>query len=796
MPDRRRFFSLSLDLLCVAGVDGYFKLLNPSFERTLGFSIQQLLAEPFINFVHPDDRTATLAETEKLSQGYQTIGFENRYRCKDGSYRWLLWSATSYAESGMLYAIARDITSQKQIEKRLNNKVQQQAALAELSLSSLSQNLEEFMQQATALVAKTLEVDTCKILELVRERQILRLKAGVGWHYPQGGNTPPEVGLDSHAGYALQTPEPVIANTVIAKEVIAKEVIAKDLCLETRDRATLESDPAVSSISVQILGKRSPFGVLEVHTTYPRSFNQNDVSFLQSVANILSSSIARQQSEDKIREQASLLDISTDAIVVYSLDQKIMYWNQGAEQLYGWTAAEAMDQNANSLLHGAPPEKLAVIHEMILQQGEWRGELTQITKSEQTILVESHWNLVRDRHHQPQSILVVNTDITEKKQLEAQFLRAQRLESIGTLAGGIAHDLNNILTPILGVAQLLSKHLPDSSAQTQRLIEILVQSARRGSSLVNQVLSFSRGMEGDRIEIQLRHLVSEIRHIAAETFPKSIEFEIEIPKDSWAICGDVTQIHQVLMNLCVNARDAMPSGGVLNISAHNLNIDESYARMNLEAKIGPYVVTTISDTGAGISPDNLEKIFDPFFTTKAPGHGTGLGLSTVLTIVKSHGGFLKVYSELGQGTRVNVYWPAIVACEVPAQPETVVPVGDGELILVVDDEAPIREVTQMSLETHNYRVLAAKDGIDAIALYAKHKDEIALVLMDMMMPVMDGKVAAQTLHRINPELGIIMTSGLASNQSEAEALGDSVKAFLIKPFTSEKLLQTIDQLIG
>jgi signal transduction histidine kinase/CheY-like chemotaxis protein len=419
----------------------------------------------------------------------------------------------------------------------------------------------------------------------------------------------------------------------------------------------------------------------------------------------------------------------------------------------------------------------------------WEGELQQITKTGQEITVESRWTLVKDFDHATQCFLVVNTDITQKKLLESQFLRAQRLESIGTLASGIAHDLNNVLAPILMTAQLLESQLHDE--RSQRLLPILISNAKRGANLVKQVLSFTRGMEGDRTLLQLKHIVREIQQVIRETFPKSLEVSTCIPSNLWTIYGDATQLHQVLMNLCVNARDAMPNGGTLKISAENFLVDENYARMHLDAQVGSYIAITVGDTGVGIAPEILDRIFEPFYTTKEFGKGTGLGLSTVLGIIKSHGGFINVYSEIGKGSQFKVFLPAQQTPETLEEPEKELPSGNGELILVVDDEDSIRDITKTSLEIHNYKAITACDGIEAIALYAEHRDEISVVLTDMLMPSMDGLTTIRTLKKINPNVKIIAVSGLASTEKVNAAADIGVKAFLSKPYTAKQLLQTI-----
>lgn len=504
----------------------------------------------------------------------------------------------------------------------------------------------------------------------------------------------------------------------------------------------------------------------------------------------------RKLAEEKIRQQAALLDVTTDAILVRDLENRILFWNKGAENLYGWLAKEACGKNAIELLYKEPLPEIAVALLTVKSIGKWEGEVTKITKYGKEILVESCWTLVCDQDSSPKSILSVDTDITEKKLLEAQLFRAQRLESIGTLASGIAHDLNNILTPILAVAQLLPLKYPNTYEQDKHLLQILEDSAKRGADVVKQVLSFARGVSGKRMTLQLTHLVREVGKILKQTFPKSIEVCISLPQNLWTVSADSTQIHQVLMNLCVNARDAMPNDGTLSISAENLLIDENYARMHLEAKTGPYTVITVSDTGVGIPPEIIDRIFEPFFTTKELGKGTGLGLSTVIGIIKSHGGFVNVYSEVGSGTHFKVYLPAEQGIETQSAQERMVLMGRGELILVVDDEPSIQEITKAALEAYNYKILSAGDGIEAIALYAQHKDKISAVLIDMMLPTLDGFTAIRTLLKINPQVKIVAISGLVSSSKLTAAVGDHVKTFLSTPYTVKELLHTLQVVLS
>ncbi|MUG91537.1 PAS domain S-box protein [Scytonema sp. UIC 10036] len=530
----------------------------------------------------------------------------------------------------------------------------------------------------------------------------------------------------------------------------------------------------------------TPFSVLVTDSPI-----YNDQGVLIGIVGVSVDITERKQTEEKIRQQAALLDIATDAILVRDLNHKILFWNKSAERLYGWKAQEALEQNAQNLLYREILPQLQEALHQVNKTGEWYGELNKVRKDGKEIIVESRWTLVRDENGNPKSILTVDTDITEKKQLQTQFLRAQRLESLGTLASGIAHDLNNILSPILLSAQILQIKL--GNEQHHQLLETLEINTQRGADLVKQVLSFARGVEGQRTVLQMKHLIVEIQQFAKQTFPKSIQFMCKIAPKLWTVCGDATQLYQILMNLVINSRDAMPKGGILDISAENFLIDENYAKMNLEATVGPHIVISVRDTGIGMSPEILDRIFEPFFTTKAVGQGTGLGLSTVLGIVKSHGGFINVSSSVGKGTEFQVFLKAVMENETQSIDNLELPTGNGELILVVDDEAKIREITRTTLENYNYKVLIASDGIEAISLYAQNVSDICVVLLDMMMPTMDGFTTIQTLKKINPFVKIMATSGLRENQPLAESFG--VQKFLSKPYTVKQLLEMLQSFL-
>ena len=481
-------------------------------------------------------------------------------------------------------------------------------------------------------------------------------------------------------------------------------------------------------------------------------------------------------------------------ILVYRAAGQCVLANEAAARTVNATVSQLLNQNFRQLESWRNSDLLKLAEKTLATGSPQQCEshFTSTFGKEVWLVCQFSLFVRGDEPH----LLFLFGDVTEKKKLETQFLRSQRMESLGTLASGIAHDLNNVLTPLLIAVQVLKEKITD--ADGQKLLEALETNVQRGASLVKQVLAFGRGVAGERTLVYPAHVVREIKQIVHETFPKSVRFEFHSPDDLWPIIGDPTQLHQVLLNLCVNARDAMPKGGALAIHMENVTFDEVYAGMNLEAKPGPYVCIKVEDTGTGIPKAIQDKIFDPFFTTKALGKGTGLGLSTTLAIVKSHGGFINYHSAPGKGTVFEVYFPANTTlddAEDAKIEQSKLPRGQDELVLVVDDEEPIRNLAQKVLTRFGYRVLLAADGAEAVSLYAPRRKEIDVVITDMAMPIMDGPATIIALKAINSEVKIISSTGLASDGGMAMAKNAGIQHFIPKPYTAETMLNTLHEVL-
>ena len=560
-----------------------------------------------------------------------------------------------------------------------------------------------------------------------------------------------------------------------------------------------------SSIALPLLSVGHCFGAFMMYAGEPDAFNPKEIELLAEMANDLAYGIGalRHQAEHKRAEEAlraeerryqTLAEISPVGIFRTDAQGQTTYVNPRWCQITGLSATDALGKGWLRAVHPQDREQVARgWHEAIQAPHSSTADYRFVHPDGTVAWVMGQAVPEKDDAGRVVGYVGTITDVTEKKELEARLLRTQRLESVGRLASGIAHDLNNILAPMLMSAPVLREAIQDPDIR--QLVDTIESSAIRGANIIRQLLTFGRGLEGERVPVQLKSLVQDMCTIIRETFPKNIIAVRETPVGAWLVRGDATQLHQILMNLCVNARDAMPDGGTLTLELENVEVNEAVAGMNPGACPGRYVALSVTDSGTGIPPENLDKIFDPFFTTKEVGQGTGLGLSTVIGIVKSHSGFVQVNSRLGQGTQFKVYLPA---CETSKDSEKKLkpgplPQGQGELVLLVDDEESIRQVARQALERHGYRMIEASDGTQGLAQYTQHQSEVRLVITDLAMPFMDGPAFIRALRRLNPKARIIAMSGHQSKLHVGRLPPKSVQALLTKPFDAAELLQTLKQ---
>ncbi len=730
-------------------VDEKVTQANPAFVALLGAASEaQLLGKSIYEFIHRDHHAIVRRRVQEIHRGQILPPIEETFVRLDGTLVEVEVAVSGFDLGGtrQVMVIARDISARKRAE--------------------------DAMRETTALLEAQIESSLDGILVVDhRQRRIIQNRRSLEvWKFPPG-----IVGADDarQIEFAMQ-------RTKNPRQFAEKVAYLYAHPEETsRDEIELVDGTVLDRYSSPIRGRDGRI--------YGRIWAFRDITDRKTAEEAL------RASEERFKLVARAV---SDVVWDRDLTTGAVWRSESYARIFGLgsTTADAPPDSWAANIHEQDRARAIRSFQRAIEgrANTWSEEyrLRRVDGSYADVLNRAQ--IMRDGTGRAIRVVGGMSDLSEQKKLEAQYFRAQRIESIGTLAGGIAHDLNNVLTPILLSIDLLKAEAPAKGNQIQ-ILDAIQSSALRGAGLVRQVLAFARGVDGERIVLNLRHLFKDLERIIGETFPRNISITADTSADLQPVRGDPTQLHQVLLNLAVNARDAMPTGGTLNLSATNEFLDEQNHPSH-EAHQGPFVVVKVTDTGTGIPPEIREHIFEPFFTTKDVGKGTGLGLSTVHAVVKSHGGFVNFDSEVGRGTTFKIYLPADPALLTPGSRQPFAakpPRSRDELVLVVDDEFSIRQVMQQTLEAFGYRVMTANDGAEAVALYTRHAREIALVITDMMMPVMDGLATIQVLTRLNPEVRIIAASGLNATADVAKAGSAGIKHFLPKPFTAETLLKLV-----
>jgi signal transduction histidine kinase/CheY-like chemotaxis protein len=650
-------------------------------------------------------------------------------------------------------------------EKTLLNRSFQQTVVSALGQFALvSNDFAALLNQAVMLAAQTLEVEYAYILELQPDGQNLVFKAGVGWKPEVMAKMRISTLTDPQMGYTLKAGEPVVVD---------------ELARETRFRASrwLLEQGITSGMTVAISGHGRAYGVLGVHTPHRRAFSEDEVHFLLAIGTVLAMGVERSLAEAQLQKLAAFAQLNPNPAMELTLTGSLTYFNSAALKL-----ASTIGRSSP---RGILPSEIQNITQACL--------LTKKSKLNYETRVEGR-TLSWSFHPVPSSQVVhaYVDDITDRLSLEAQLRQSQKMESVGQLAAGVAHDFNNMLTVIQGHSGMLmakatlQPELKDSA-------RAIFAAAERAAGLTRQLLMFSRKNVMQPKLLDLREVVTQMSKMLQRLLGETVELRFQPPHDLPLIEADTGMIEQVLMNFAVNSRDAMPKGGTLTITTDAVEVDEAYAQKHPESRPGSFVCLEVTDTGCGMDPATIARIFEPFFTTKEVGKGTGLGLATVYGIVKQHNGWIEVISEVRRGASFRVFFPA---SHKKAEPRTIdgggaIEVRGGkETILIVEDEPVLRDMAHVILEDCGYRILEASSGREALLVWDQHKSEVDLVLTDMPEGI-SGMELAQRLIIENPALRIIFASGYSMDDLDTEFMRETRATFLQKPYTHITLAKAV-----
>jgi two-component system cell cycle sensor histidine kinase/response regulator CckA len=740
--ERDRFFSLSADMFCIASFAGDLVRVNPAFCNVLGYEPDELIARPLLDIIHPDDRPAAVEDARALAEGNVSQRYENRLRCKDGSYKWLGWTVQSAArDEGIVYGVARDITEQKRSEERLRASEEWYrllfdanplpmwvydietlafVAVNDAAVAHYGYSRAEFLAMSITDIRPADEVP--KVLAAARAPDSAQYDGGVWRHRRKNGETI-LVEVVTHALTVLDRP----ARLTLAHDVTERKRAEREL-RETND-------------TLQTLIQASPL-----------------------------------------------------AIVTTDINGTVSEWNVAAERMFGWFAGDVLGRPIPIV----PVEQLEDDMRRLTLSGEhaFTGYETRCARKDGTLVDVYVSTAVLRGIGGVQGTVWVMADVTERRLVEEQLRQAQKMDAVGQLAGGVAHDFNNLLTVITSYGQFLLNALPEQDPRRSDAHQI-TQAAARAASLTRQLLAFSRRQVLQPQVLDLNEVIGDMERLLRRVISEDISLVTQFGSGIGAVRADRSQIEQVVMNLVVNARDAMASGGVLAISTRVVHLDAAYARRHAGVSPGRHVVFSVRDTGVGMDAATQQRIFEPFFTTKPKGKGTGLGLSTVYGIVRQSGGHIDVRSAPGRGTAFDIILPQVPA-PVPAKAElsigAALPRGT-ETVLVVEDEEAVRLIVRRVLEAQGYAILDARDGNDAMRIAAQRGNAIDLVLSDIIMPGMGGRELARSLATTRPGLPILFMSGYNEEGELAGTGGDLGEGVLAKPFTAETLARQVREVL-
>ena len=733
-----QLFDVTQDLLCVVGFDQRTKYLNGAWEEVLGYSREELMSNPLVQYVHPDDREATLADMEKVRGGKPTRSFENRYRCQNGSYRWFSWSATASAPQRCFYVSGRDVTEKKRSEERI------------LRLAQAIQNSTEMIcmgdstGQAVYANQSLLDSVGCRSDDVMGKPLAETLLSG---------SNPATLAGEIH-------------------QAIKRHGKWRGECLQRCDYG-----PAIPvSLSIGVI--------------------KDDDGRATGTYGISQDISERKRAERELAERTdflnSLIEGCPVGIVAIDVDHRVKLCNPAFENTFNFREQDILGRPLYDLLTTPEIRHEVNTNALRFREGKTTHTVTKRARRDGTLVDVEAYSVPLGTPDDPAGAVVLYQDITERKRIEQQLQQAQKMEAVGQLAGGIAHDFNNLLMVILGYAGVLSE-VPGSDDETRKKIGEISKAAHRAASLTRQLLTFSRKQILEPRILDVNSLIDEVKGMLARLISEDIALVTNLQPALGYIKADQGQIEQVIINLAVNARDAMPEGGTLTISTANLELTENSARMHETVPPGSYLKITVSDTGTGMDPATQSRAFEPFFTTKEQSRGTGLGLATVYGIVKQSDGFISLSSEPGQGTTFEILFPSVgdLPKPVPGKSDCAASLKGSETILLVEDDDVLRELILETLNGAGYRVIEAADGVEGLEIALREAGSIDLVLTDVIMPRMKGTEMAEKISGAYPEAKVLFMSGYSEFPGGRGEILRQGRTLLQKPFELQSLLHHV-----
>jgi len=771
------------ELIGILGLDGTVQFANATFRKSLGYRLEELLGRSVHGLVHAldVDLMRELLRQVAAAKG-STISERCRFRCRDGSWKWIQFTCRNQRLEPQFDTIlfhANDVTDlhRMESERAVNSEI--------VHALNVTANLDQLLARIHGSLKRILPAENCFVALHDPENDTFYFPFLVDEY---DSVPPPQKVGRSCTAYVFRTGR---ASLIPQSEFDRLAALGE---------VELVGSPSPAWLGVPLKTPTATIGVLVVqHYQNENAYDQRDLEFLESVGGHIALAIERRRAEEELRKNESMLRLLFEhnplPTWLYAIDTlKFLSVNQAAEDLYGYTAEEFARM---TILEIRPPEQrekaLNYIKEMGADAEEHEFWLHQ-AKDSRTFEVETISHELKYAGKRVR--LVVAQDISERRQLEGQLRQAQKMEAVGRLAGGVAHDFNNLLMVIKGHTELLLNAL-EPSEQITRKIEQIDKSADRATALTRQLLAFSRMQVLQPQIINLNTVVEEMGKLLPRLIGEDIELLIRTNADLGTVRADASQMEQVIMNLAVNARDAMPSGGKLVIETANAELDHGYLTSHPLMNAGPYIQLVVTDSGIGMDAETQAHIFEPFFTTKEKGKGTGLGLATVYGIVKQSGGFIWVYSEVGKGTSFKIYLPRLDQAEDHigvSQGSLEVPMGT-ETVLLTEDEQDVREIAREFLESGGYRVIEAKDGAEAIQLATKHRRQIQLLVTDMVMPGMTGQELAVRLQSEMPGLCVVFMSGYSEHAATEMANADPSVRLLTKPFSRAAILRAVGEIL-